>query len=295
MDHNDNPEDEVRSRGSSVGSSSVGSDIDVVFGGVDEESHETEAELLIEQISSVIDQLFSLTLQIRNPANRQPPAVERIDLYQHVSPVIKNQYIKTREDMEYHGLMQVFQQCRREAKREDDNDDGTYSELDDLDKALIRRFLKANHIRRCYFHYWKRHKIKSSRFASVITEPEDERLPAPSMPRTAITRQPGALSVRPSEVSHPLSSRLASTIPLPADFVLNETIAPSSHSSRGPMVIEKDSDGLVVHWPTPPGHYYSTEKTKDFECPYCFFFCSSRTAKVEAWKYDNVFPCLEKR
>ena len=196
--------------------------------------------------------------------------------------------------MEYQGLIQVFRQCRREAKGADENGNGSELDLDEPDKALIRRFIVANHTRQRYFHYWKRYKTKSNRFVTAMSEPESNQLLASSMPRTVITRQPAALSVRLSEVSHQLSSNLTSAIPLPASFVLNENIAPSTQSSRAATTIETGPDGLIVHWPLPPDGYYSSGKTKDFECPYCFYFCSSRTAKAEAWKYDNWSPCLEK-
>jgi hypothetical protein len=278
------PTEDVASDASSTGSSSLGPDVEIIFGGVDADNNDSEAELLVEQMGSVVDQLFSLALQIRNPVTRKIPNVDRIDLYEHIHPSFKDQYIQMRNVMEYQGLLQVFEQCRREATQAE-NDDTPKDTIDEDDKILIYRLLKANHIRRCRFHYWKRHKIKSIRFASALREPDDDQMPALSIPGTATYKSPATLSVRQSEVTRQLSSRLTSAIPLPATFVLNENIAPSSKSSRAPTSLETGPDGLEVHWPTPPGGFYSSRKSKDFECPYCFFICSSRTAKVEGWKY----------
>jgi hypothetical protein len=145
--------------------SSLRSDVKIVIGGMIFEEDTTEVSLLFEQMRSAVDQLFSLALQIRHPSTRKVPAIHKVDLYKHLAPDFKDQFIKEKEETEYEGLVQMFQQWRKEMQNigEDDPFD-SMEPLTEEDELLVRRLLKANHVRRCRFQYWKQYKSKSRQF-----------------------------------------------------------------------------------------------------------------------------------
>ena len=249
----------------------------IVIGALSTDSNQTEAELVFEQIRSIIDQLFSLALQIRSPATRKIPAIHKVDLFKNVTPEFKPEFIKMVEEREYNGLAQIFQQCRREVQCQGKEDIGQTKPLKEGDKQLIRRLLQANHVRRCRFQYWKRYKTKSVQFTARVTGRNE----TPSLIHTTYSRQIGQSLLHPSNLSHQPSSRLSSQLPILPDFQLPGPT--SSKSSRSAGVTVKGEDGLMVTWPLPPSH---ARKAPTFECPYCFFMCSARTARQDRWRYQ---------
>jgi hypothetical protein len=263
--------------------SSLQSDVAIVIGGVTSEADhpDTELSLLLKETISVIDQLSGLTLQIRNPAARKVPAIHKIDLYRHISPDFKDYFIKIKEEREFNGLVDLFKQWRRESLGEEDDDDILVEPLTDEDESLIRRFLKANLVRRRRFHYWKRYKFKSLQFTQHVIPQLDQPLKlAPASVYSAVSPSIDQSTIRQPTFSHQPSSKLSSELPLPAQFSLKAPA--SSISSRAATISVKAPDGLVVHWPIPPMH--AIKSRVDFECPYCFFLCPHRATKEYAWR-----------
>jgi hypothetical protein len=263
--------------------SSLQSDVDIVIGGITSEADhpDTELSLLLRETASIIDQLSGLTLQIRNPAARKVPAIHKIDLYRHISPEFKDYFIKIKEQREYNGLVDLFKQWRRESLGEEADNDKAVQPLTDEDERLIRRFLKANFVRRRRFNYWKRYKFKSLQFTQhAIPQLDQPPKLAPASVHSAVSQSIDQSTIRQPTFSHQPSSMLSSELPLPAKFSLK---APeSSISSRAATVSVKGPDGLVVHWPIPPMH--ARKSRVDFECPYCFFLCPHRATKEYAWR-----------
>lgn len=264
--------------------SSLPSDVDIVIGGITSEADhpDTELSLLQKETASIIDQLSGLTLQIRNPTSRKVPAIHKIDLYRHISPEFKDNFIKIKEEREYNGLVDLFKQWRRESFGVEDDNDNSVEPLTAEDESLIRRFLKANLVRRRRFYYWKRYKFKSLQYTQHVIPQLDQPLklaPAASV-HSAVSQTIDQSTIRQPTFSHQPSSKLSSELPLPAQFSLKAPA--SSISSRAATISVKGPDGLVVHWPIPPRH--ARKNKVDFECPYCFFLCPHRATKEYAWR-----------
>jgi hypothetical protein len=259
------------------------SDVQIVVGDISANDSQTEAALLFEQICSIVDQLFSLALQIRSPATRRVPAIHKVDLFKHIAPDFKEQFIRMTEEREYNGLVQIFQQCRREARGQGQDDIQQTEPLREEDEFLLRRLLKANHVRRCRFQYWKRYKSKSIQFTSKVTREDELLKPTPSLIHRTPSHQIEQSTVRQSGFSHQPSSRMTSELPLPPGFTLKGPV--SSKSSRAATITVEGPDGLVVSWPLPPS--YARRKIIEFECPYCFFMCPAHTTREDAWRYQT--------
>lgn len=270
--------------------SSLNSDNDIVIGGVTSEAGdpETECSLLLRDTNSIIDQLSGLTLQIRNPASRKVPAIQKIDLYSHISPEFKDSFIKLKEEREYNGLVDLFRQWRKESSEEDNANENSVELLSNEDECLIRRFLNGNLVRRRRFHYWRRYKLKSQKFTRhAIPRLDQSSKIVPVRPDITISHSVDQSTIRQTIISHQLSSKLSSELPIPKQFALKTPT--SSKSSRAATVSVRGPDGLVVHWPVPPLN--AKQKMVDFECPYCFFLCPYRATKESAWRW--AFKCLE--
>jgi hypothetical protein len=260
--------------------SSAGSQMAIIMGGVGPGDSDTELALLIEQMSSTVDQLFSLALQIRNPKTRKVPAIHKIDLYKHVHPSFREDFIRMREQQQYAGLVQIVQQWRKEAQGTEVDHTNEMEPLQNEDEILIRRFLKTNHVRRCRFQYWRRYRLKSKLFTHAATRQDDLLKPTPPDMGSVIPQSIVQSTIHQPESSIQPSTRLSSEIPLPVNFALKAPA--SSSSSKMATIITTDPDGLVTHWPVPPIN--AREKRTEFECPFCFFLCPYRTASEGVWR-----------
>lgn len=254
--------------------------------------NQTEAALLFHQLSADVDQLFDLAVQIRSPDTRRVPAVIKVDLFKHISPEFKDEFAQLNEEREYHGLAQVFEQCRKEVQGEGQNDHEhpvpdqdqptEHPKLSVEDQIILRRLLRANHIRRCHFQYWKRYKSKSMQTTSRVIKLKPLLYPAGPLSQKTLAHPEGQGIIHSLAFSQQPSSRLQSEMPLAPDFALKGPS--SSKSSRVRTVSVKGADGLVVHWPLPPAQVL--RRITEFECPYCFFLCSFRTMREDAWRYE---------
>jgi len=269
---------------------SLHSDADIVIGGIASEAGdpETECSLLLREINSIIDQLSGLTLQIRNPASRKVPAIQKIDLYRHISPEFKNPFIKFKEEREYNGLVDLFRQWRKEAAGDDGSNQDSVEPLSDEDEGLVRRFLKGNLARRRRFHYWRRYKLKSQRFTRHAIPQLDQPSNVVSVnPHITIPHSVDQSTIQQSTIFHQPSSKLSSELPIPKQFELKTPT--SSKSSRAATVSVRGPDRLVVHWPIPPINV--KHRIANFEYPYCFFLCPYRATQESAWR--GVFQFFE--
>jgi len=272
------------------------SDMQIVVGGLSTIQNQTEAALLFEQLCTKIDQLFHLAVQIRSPSTRKVPAVNKVDLFKYISDnkyisdKFKDEFVSLSKNREEEGLIQVFEQCRKEVRgngrddnvRSEQNQPDEHQSLSEGDKILILRLRKANHVRRCYFEYWKRYKSKATKFTSKATKNAPFLGSALSHSQITSSSPRDQAATSSASPSHPSSSNLTSEMPLAPDFVLKG--GSSSKSSRLRTVSVKGEDGLTVHWPLPPSK--AQRKITDFECPYCFFICPRATLLEQTWRYE---------
>lgn len=240
------------------------------------DGNESMLTLLFEDVTEAVDQLYNLASQIRSPKIRKYRT--DIDLFKDVDDKIKPEYIEMRRLAELQGLEQMLLQFRKslaESRMEDAD-----LVLRHEDKCLIQRLQKANHARRQQFEYWRRSKTRSIRAAYKAIENlssanhHDENLMRPPKHGTPSL-------VQPSE----FTTSLPSSVPaLPKSFVLSGNKSTYSGTSRGLTV--HGPSGEMVNWPKAPVLGPSTE---GFECPYCFYFCTSKYSEDHVWRFVPIW------
>ena len=261
--------------------------------GVLSDVDESMLALHFEDVIEAIDQLFSLASQIRSPTSRRLRT--DVDLYREIDTDVKSTYIQVREAAELQGIEQIFLQTRRYSLQPGDENQDT--QLGHEDSFLIRRLQKANHIRRQQFEYWKRSKRKQVKATSKAEQNPDflSKGDTPKLRPQAEGPVQTALSV--THKSQQMSSLPSSAPIVPRDLELKDNKSTYSGASRGLTV--HGPSGEILSWPKPPhpkGYrkdkiLNSKEYHKDFECPYCFFICSSKYLDSEvAWRFVDPVP-----
>lgn len=235
------------------------------------DGNESMLTLLFEDVAEANDQLYNLAFQIRSPKTRKYRT--DIDLFKDVDDKIKPEYIKARKMAELQGIEQMLVQSRKSLAGSEMGDVELVLTHDD--RCLVQRLQKANHARRQQFEYWRRSKTRSIRAASEAIETipgvkhHDERL-------ARVPKHDTPSLVQPSEFTRSLPSSVPA---LSKDFVLRGNKSTYSGTSRGLTV--HGPSGEKVSWPKPP---VADPSKEDFECPFCFYFCTSRYSRDDAWR-----------
>ena len=246
-------------------------------------SDENESLLMLyfEDVTEAVNQMYNLASQIRSPKTRQTR--NDVDLYKEVDGDIKSEYVKLRKAAELQGIEQILLQSRKSLL-------GSQIEEKNLvlapeDQRLIQRLQQANHARRQQFEYWKRSKKRSVRaaFRAIQIIPDskhdDEKL-------QKVLKHETQSSVQPSDITRSL---LSSVPALPKDFVPRGSKSTYSGTSRGLTL--HGPFGEKINWPKPP---VAGPCEEDFECPFCFYFCTPRYSEDAAWRFVFIPICSDK-
>ena len=241
----------------------------------DDDDDKSLFTLHFEDITEAINQLYNLASQIRSPKIRQYR--NDIDLFKDVDDDIKSEYVRLRKAAELRGIEQMLVQSRKfvvESRTEE-----TDMVLMERDQYLIQHLQKANHARRQQFEYWSRSKKRSVRAASKVIE-------AMPVPKSGDDRpEHGTLSV--AQTSDVTRSLLSSAPALSKKFILESRKSTYTATSRGLTV--HGPSGENVNWPKPP---VAGPKEADFECPFCYYFCSPKYLEAAAWRFVSHFNML---
>lgn len=270
----------------------------------DEEGHESDEEgeeMLMGELSSVtkpevdvraadiadsVDRLYKLAIKIRSPDGRVIPP--KFDLYRHIDPNFKEDYVKTIEEGQKEGIREALRQCRRSIAGKDSIGDHRLTESDEY---LVLRLHKANQTRRQQFAYWKHHKEKliqatlaSTRqiFDMSATSTGDP-IAATSEPESPIAvKNAIATSARSTGMSMPSAATT-----LPGGFALDDVKSERSDFTRATTTHGASDE--VVEWPPIPR---DSAGENEFECPYCFFFCPRQYKQPRYWRFVDCFLTL---
>lgn len=256
-----------------------GSSIGPVMMGTLNEDNETMLTLHFEDVTEAINQMYNLASQIRSPQTRKIRT--DVDLFKDVDDRIKSEYIKARTEAEVKGIEQISLQCRKSLG--DGQTEGTDLVLTCEDQYLIQRLQKSNHARRQQFEYWRRLKEQSIRAASKAVET----VPTPRQHNERLTKILKHDTPSVLQLSKFTPSLLSSFSALPKDVVPGGNTSSYSGTSRG-LTIHGPS-GEKVEWPNPP---VAGPLEKDFECPFCFYLCTSRHSKDLAWRFVSYSSML---
>lgn len=248
----------------------------LVVTGVLSDADESMLALHFEDVIEAIDQLFSLASQIRSPSSRKLRT--DVDIYREIAADVKSTYIRIKEAVELQGIEQAFLQSRKPLL--DPGDENLDAQLETGDIFLIQRLQKANHLRRQQFEYWKRSKRKLVKATSKAEQNPDFLAMGDTPKLHAQVEGPVRTALSVTQTSQQMSSLPSSAPIVPRDLVLIENKSTYSGASRG-LTVHRPS-GEILSWPKPP---HPKEYCKDFECPYCFFICSSKYLSEVAWRF----------
>jgi hypothetical protein len=266
-------------------------DPEEVLGGKDDDI----LEVLLDSVQDIVNRLFRVSVQIRNPITRlESSKAQRFQLlhgdvnlftvFEHYDlDFVRSVFLhyekarlqdrlsassgmdSTASQTAWHPLAKC-KLCDQYSSHIVEHEHPQLSQLSE--HYLVRRVARANVKRRQQFAYWKHHNLKLLQ----QTEYHSSHLPTTSNAQVAGLEAP-KIVLQPSSVTtasqlHPL---LRTT---------NDTMSAISVSEYSP-VGHNSSDELVI-LPKPP-----TCDTNDqfFECPYCFTTCARKTLEEKAWKY----------
>ena len=254
----------------------------IMMGTLNDTNDENEPMLILhlEDVTEAINQMYNLASQIRSPKLRTIRT--DIDIYKKVDGEIKSKYIKMRKRAELQGIEHIVLQSRKLLIESRDEEADLV--LMHEDQCLIQRLQKANNARRQQFECWRRSKQRSIRAASKAIETvpssqhHDERL-------TKVPKHDTPSLVQPSEVSRPL---LSSVPALPKDYILRGNYK-YTYSGTSPGLTVPGLSGEKVSWPKSP---VAGPLKEDFECPFCFYFCTPRYSEGAAWRFVSHFNML---
>ena len=237
---------------------------------------ESMVTLHFEDVTEAINQLYNLASQIRSPKIRKYRT--DVDLFKEVDDEIKSEYIEMRKRAELHGIEQILLQSRKFLIQSQPEE--TDLVLTEEDQYLIQRLQKANHARRQQFEYWRRSKKRSIQAASKAIQAMPISIHCDDRPMH------DTLSfAQPSELTRSL---LSSAPALSRNFVLERKGSTYTGTSRGLTV--HGPSGEKVNWPKPP---VAGPRGEDFECPFCFYFCSSKYSEDAAWRFVSHLSMLK--
>ena len=244
----------------------VDTDFDMSQGGgessEDEETlmsyqEESISSIVLENIKLIIDRLYKLAFQVRNPATRmglskardyrdidQETGVDAMDFYasldlKHLAEIAAQFWSKSQEECESH--------------------------------YLIQRLARANTHRRRQFGQWRRHKLKQDNAEKAVLQILENKPTAQVPPTFTSFNQSSEKEI----ISLP-----STTTKLDEDMV-NLIDTSSVITSSTYAVVFKDDDEKAINIPQLPKKHCSGEA---FECPYCYILCSKRVSKAMAWK-----------
>lgn len=254
-------------------------DVEIEF--VDEESDSeddlgSETQQLFATIVDVIDNLYKLSIHIRNPRARtnysKAATFKAIDKETGVNLVLQYEHF----DIEH--TRNVFHELRKELPKK--------VQEQKANDRLIERLGKAITKRRQQFMYWERHRAKLAANTRLEDGPQVDQYKLGSETKSKPERVKQIID-RGTERS--IVTKTAFTATTATLFTPKENFPEDGQSIISVATTARGLDGRRVDLPPPPKQ---AKKEKDFECPYCYTICPSRYLHERSWRY--VFLLIER-
>ncbi|KAF1957486.1 hypothetical protein CC80DRAFT_443757 [Byssothecium circinans] len=233
----------------------------------------TELEMRFREFVDIIDNLYKLSVRIRQPTIRSRSL--KAASYAPKDPETQIDILEQYAAFDLQHTWELVRHLRT-----------PYAGANDIEKdeALIHRLARAVTLRRRQFKYWKRHRDK----LGVSTIPED----APIQPQVERPEQMNlhdTLEVQPGVTEQVIIKEAPSQ--KTGKTMLSGTEVTYHHQSLDDIVDSKsvtsyattvrDASGRSIQLPPPPK---AADGEKDFECPICYIICPSRYANQRSWK-----------
>ncbi|KAK0668906.1 hypothetical protein QBC41DRAFT_275778 [Cercophora samala] len=248
----------------------------------DESTHELDFRQI--GVAETINALYGLAARIRSPRNR--PERPTQELFRHIAPHEREQYIKERAEIEIAILVYRHRQYLVQAFQRPQNSTITHDILDKYASGsnyLLRRTGVANVRRRQQFIYWKEHAARISRDPLQSAKPTGSEQPTASESFLRAGKTPGInshLAVPSATSRHEHSEATSATRLDESKFRFEDIQSVSSYQSHAVTTASHQSP-LLLQWPPPPENLLNDGY---FTCPYCHVICPGRYLVEKAWK-----------
>lgn len=247
---------------------------------MDDYEEDSEFGTIFNTITDIIDRLYKLATQIRNPkmrlATSKALTFKMVDEDTGIDLIQEFVQTDTRHIEELfwdHRKVDVKDPGRIPEERRDN--ERRPRELIEADNTIIARLVRANTRRRQQFGYWRRHRSKNAQETTRILKTRD-RLVERSYGLTLLPQGKPAISEHTKTFSRPTTATYLHT---PAEINISDDA--STMSVRTVVPNARNIQDEQVDVPHPPE---SLKGTKHFQCPYCFTLCARSTLKGEAWR-----------
>ena len=220
---------------------------------------ESISSIVLENIRLIIDRLYKLAFQIRNPATRMglSKARDYRDVDQETGVDIMDCYA-------FFDLRHLVEKAAQYGNKSRDECESNY---------LIQRLARANTDRRRQFAYWRRHKLKLDKAEKAVARNPRNKVNA--QVRVSLTLLKSHQGSEKNTLSGP------STATRLDEINVNPTDTSSAYTSSSHGTLFKEDDQDTIKIPPLPEKYCSGYA---FECPYCYVLCSKRVSKTMAWQ-----------
>jgi hypothetical protein len=221
------------------------------------DNSQTSGIALLNSATDIIDKLFKVAMQIRNPTTRNTSS--KAKSYKSIDPDSGIDLFEAFTKFDEQHVEELFLSYRSSPAPSDDNSkyEKTTQRLTREEKALVSRFARANTNRRRTFGYWRRHEEKR----------RAEPVPSNPFPSNTMTNKfsiPTTVTALPSGI-HGLR--------------LDDQKSAASVQTYVPRPSASDDDTVEV--PDVPKDLHGK---KEFSCPYCFMLCSEKMLKGNRWR-----------
>ncbi|KAF2750319.1 hypothetical protein M011DRAFT_465087 [Sporormia fimetaria CBS 119925] len=234
----------------------------------------TELDQRFREIIDIIDNLYKLSVRIRQPTLRTRSL--KAASYQPKDPETGVDILGQYAAYDRQHTEELVSHLRAE----------NTENVDVSNDALVERLSKAITLRRRQFKYWRRHRDKLGQ-ESLIEEGPHALPPAVSNQddlkrRDTMEAQPGVplvAAIREAPSQKTGKTMLSGTEATAHHQSLDDIVDSKSVTSYATTV--RDTSGKGIELPPPPK---GSDSERDFECPYCFIICPARYGKGRGWR-----------
>ncbi|KAF2638985.1 hypothetical protein P280DRAFT_528457 [Massarina eburnea CBS 473.64] len=233
----------------------------------------TELDMRFREVIDIIDNLYKLSVRIRQPAIRSRSL--KAASYAPKDPETQVDILQQYAIFDLQRTQEFVHHLRMPPVSVDD--------IHEYD-TLISRLARGVTLRRRQFKYWKRHRDKlgmSTVPEDTVDQPQAER-PSAVNRHDTLEVQPGlpelaVIETTPSQKTG--KSLLSGTEVTHHHQSLDDIVDSKSVTSYATTV--RDASGRSIQLPPPPK---GADGQKDFECPICYIICPARYANQRSWK-----------
>jgi O-acetyl-ADP-ribose deacetylase (regulator of RNase III) len=235
----------------------------------------TELGMRFFNVIDIINNLYSLSIRIRNPVLRTRG--QKAASYRPIDKSTGVDLLAEYSKYDLQHVREVIATLRREGI-------GTEQVVQPEDDYMVERLSNAITRRRQLFLYWRKHREKLAAEVEAVEDTGTAK-PPPTVkpivedqsneqtPIEVIKIAPDAISeVKPKTL---LSATTATQHHRSLDDAVDETRSMTSVATTA-----KDLSGYSIELPPPP----SVSENKDFECPYCLTICPARYSNYRSWR-----------